>query len=92
MRKVLKMLGVAVAVIAVLTILMTSVAMAAGPNADPGNCPNPECTCDCSKLQTQTQEGTCECSELQNQYQNQNGSQYTNGNAYKYQNRNSQVD
>jgi len=46
MKRFLKMAGVAVAMIAVLTVLMSTVAMAGnGANTDAGTgiCPNPEC-------------------------------------------------
>lgn len=76
MRRVLKIAGIAVATIAVLTVLMTSVAMAGtGPNADPGTCPNPDCLCDGDQLQLQEQVRTCD--GIEPPCQKQDGELYT---------------
>lgn len=63
MKKIIKMVGIASVLVIILVVSIGSVAMAAGPNPQPGTgtcpnpdctnvCPNPDCTCDGDQLQT----------------------------------------
>jgi hypothetical protein len=81
MRKISKMAAIASALVIILVVSIASVAMAAGPNPDPGTCPNPECPGECPD---------CPYDGNQLQYQNQNGPQGPNGSAFQYQYRFSQ--
>jgi hypothetical protein len=76
MRKVLRMAGIASALVIILVVSITSVAMAAGPNA--GICPNPDCTNICPNPD-------CPGDGDQNQYER--GQQNSQQGIFKYQHR-----
>ena len=67
MIKMLKRVGIILTLVVVLAVLVTSAAMAAGPNNSPGTCPNPDCPGDCDQLQLQEQVRTCNGNQTQNQ-------------------------
>jgi hypothetical protein len=85
MRKILKMVGIASALVILLVVSISSVVMAAGPNPAPGTCPNPECPGVCPNPDC-----TCDGDSLQFQYKN--GPQGPNGGVYKYLYKYGQVD
>ena len=83
--KVLKTLAIASVLVIILTATIATATMAAGPNPDPGVCPNADCPNECPC-------GDCVCDGDQLQYQHQNGVQNQKGNTYQYQYRSGQVD
>jgi hypothetical protein len=87
MRKILKMVAIASALVIILVVSVVSTAMAAGPNPAPGSgtCPNPDCTGVCPNPD-------CTWDGDQLQYQHQNGLQDPKGSAFKYQHRFGQID
>jgi hypothetical protein len=83
MRKRLKLLAIASALVIILVASIASVAMAAGPNPDPGTCPNPECTNVCPNP---------DCPNNGDQLQYRNGSQGSGSGAVQHQQRACWVD
>ena len=85
MKRVLKMVAIASALIIVLTVSIVSVAMAAGPNQDAGTCPNPDCTSVCPNPD-------CPGDGDQLQYRHQNGQQDAQCGQFQYRYRLCQID
>lgn len=83
--KILKKLAIVSVMVIILTVLLSTVAMAAGPNPDPGVCPNSNCPNECLS-------GDCVCDGDQLQSQQQNGAQSQKGNIYQFQYRSCQID
>jgi hypothetical protein len=88
-KRVIKMVAIIMAVVIVLVVSIGAIAMAAGPNPDPGTCPNtnsgnsgicpnPECPHVCPNPD-------CPCDGEQLQYQHQNSTLAQAGNMYRYQ-------
>jgi hypothetical protein len=75
MKKILRMVGIASALVILLVISIAAVAMAAGPGPNP-DCPNPDCPNICPNP---------DCSGGGDQFQSQKGPQYSQGSALKYQ-------
>ena len=76
MRRILKMVGIITVLVIILAISIGSVAMAAGPNLDPGTCPNTECpNPDCPRdgEPLQFQKGPLGPSDGGHQYQYKHG-------------------
>ncbi|MDD5701456.1 MAG: hypothetical protein PHU23_05330 [Dehalococcoidales bacterium] len=78
MKKILRMAGIASALVILLVVSIASLAMAAGPNPDPGTgvCPNPDCPNVCPNP---------DCPGDGDQLQYRNGPQYSQGGAHKHQ-------
>jgi hypothetical protein len=77
MKRIAKIAALASALVVILALSITSVAMAAGPT-DPVTCPNPDCTKVCPNPD-------CTGSGDQLQGQHQNGLQATKGSAFRHQ-------
>jgi hypothetical protein len=85
MKRILKMVTIVSALVIILVVSVASVAMAAGPNPEPGTCPNPDCPGVCPNP-----DGSCDGDQLQ--YRHQNGKQDAQGSQFQYRYRLCQVD
>jgi hypothetical protein len=95
MKKIFKRVAIASVLVIILVISVASVAMAAGPNSDPGTCPNPDCNdgvCPNPDGPGVCPNPDCTGDGDQLQYQHRNGLQAANGTGYKYQYRSCQVE
>jgi hypothetical protein len=84
MKKIFKRVAIASVLVIILVVSVASVAFAAGPNANPGTCPNPDCNDGICP------NPDCSCDGDGPKYQHQNGQQQANGAGYKYQYRSCQ--